>query len=50
MPVDYNKAPFPWFGGKSAASEAVWAALGDPAHYVEPFAGSLAALLRPMDQ
>jgi hypothetical protein len=46
MPVDYNKTPFPWFGGKSAAAEAVWAALGDPAHYVEPFAGSLAALLR----
>ena len=46
MSVDYNKTPFPWFGGKSAAAEAVWAALGDPAHYVEPFAGSLAALLR----
>lgn len=39
------KAPFPWFGGKSQAAEAVWAALGDVEHYVEPFAGSLAVLL-----
>ncbi len=41
-----NKTPFPWFGGKSAAAPAVWAALGDCEHYVEPFAGSLAVLLR----
>lgn len=40
-----GKAPFPWFGGKSRAAPVVWAALGDPAHYVEPFAGSLAVLL-----
>ena len=40
------KAPFPWFGGKSRAAEAVWSALGDVNHYVEPFAGSLAVLLR----
>ena len=40
------KAPFPWFGGKSRAAEAVWSALGDVDHYVEPFAGSLAVLLR----
>ncbi len=39
------KAPFPWFGGKSKASDAVWQALGDVPHYVEPFAGSLAVLL-----
>jgi len=39
------KAPFPWFGGKSQAADAVWAALGDCDHYVEPFAGSLAVLL-----
>lgn len=39
------KAPFPWFGGKSQAADAVWSALGDPDHYVEPFAGSLAVLL-----
>ncbi len=44
-------APFPWFGGKRRVASIVWDALGrDPAaggvrHYVEPFAGSLAALL-----
>ena len=40
------KAPFPYFGGKSRAASAVWSALGDVEHYVEPFAGSLAVLLR----
>jgi len=40
------KAPFPWFGGKSRAASVVWAALGDVGHYIEPFAGSLAVLLR----
>jgi len=40
------KTPFPWFGGKSDAAPLVWAALGDCEHYVEPFAGSLAVLLR----
>ena len=39
------RAPFPWFGGKSRASELVWRALGDVPNYVEPFAGSLAVLL-----
>jgi len=40
------RAPFPWFGGKSRAADAVWAALGhDVAAYCEPFAGSLAVLL-----
>lgn len=38
-------APFPYFGGKALACEAVWAALGDPENYVEPFAGSAAMLL-----
>ena len=38
-------APFPYFGGKSLACETVWAALGDPENYVEPFAGSAAVLL-----
>ena len=48
---DARKAPFPWFGGKSRAAPVVWRALGDPAHYVEPFAGSLAVLLaRPEHQ
>ena len=45
MSIDYNKAPFPWPGGKSKAADLVWRLLGDPAHYVEPFAGSLAVLL-----
>ncbi len=39
------KAPFPWFGGKGRAAPAIWQALGDPAGYVEPFAGSAAVLL-----
>ena len=38
-------APFPWFGGKSRAAAAVWAALGDVGHFVEPFFGSGAVLL-----
>ena len=38
-------APFPWFGGKRPAAALVWPALGDPAGYVEPFAGSAAVLL-----
>lgn len=37
--------PFPWFGGKRKAADMVWMLLGDPAQYVEPFAGSLAVLL-----
>ena len=40
------KAPFPWFGGKSRAAELIWSRLGDTPNYVEPFAGSLAVLLR----
>ena len=39
------KAPFPWFGGKSRASELAWARFGAVRNYVEPFAGSLAVLL-----
>jgi hypothetical protein len=38
-------APFPYFGGKRRAAPIVWQALGDPAGYVEPFAGSAAVLL-----
>lgn len=40
-----DKAPFPWFGGKTGASETVWELLGDVPHYVEPFYGSGAVLL-----
>lgn len=46
MTVNYCKTPFPWFGGKADAAPAVWEAFGDVPHYVEPFAGSLAVLLR----
>jgi len=46
--VRQTKAPFPWYGGKQHAAALIWEALGDPAHYVDPFAGSLAVpLLRP---
>jgi hypothetical protein len=45
MAHDEHKAPFPYAGGKSKAAAAVWSALGDVSHYVEPFAGSLAVLL-----
>ena len=42
----FARAPFPYFGGKSRAAHLVWQALGDDlAHYIEPFAGSLAVLL-----
>ena len=44
--VNLHKTPFPWFGGKADAAPAVWSAIGDVDHYVEPFAGSLAVLLR----
>lgn len=39
------KAPFPYPGGKSQIAPKVWELLGDPDHYIEPFAGSLAVLL-----
>ena len=38
-------APFPYFGGKRRAAPIIWRELGDPAGYVEPFAGSAAILL-----
>ena len=46
MISDMRKTPWPWFGGKADAAPQVWEALGDVEHYVEPFAGSLAVLLR----
>lgn len=42
--------PFQWFGGKGRVAPWIWAALGDVDNYVEPFAGSLAVLMRrPVD-
>lgn len=43
------KAPFPYFGGKSTIANIVWAALGQPKHYIEPFFGSGAVLLARPD-
>ena len=43
--MNYQKAPWPYFGAKSKAAPTVWTALGDPDHYVEPFCGSMAVLL-----
>lgn len=43
-----EKAPFPWFGGKSKAAAQIWAAFGPVAeigNYVEPFFGSGAVWL-----
>jgi site-specific DNA-adenine methylase len=40
------KAPFPWFGGKSKASNLIWTLLGnDCKNYIEPFYGSGAVWL-----
>jgi len=46
MLINLEKTPFPYFGGKADAAKYVWEALGDVSHYAEPFAGSLAVLLR----
>ena len=43
------KAPFPYFGGKSTVAPVIWAALGQPKHYIEPFFGSGAVLLNRPD-
>jgi DNA adenine methylase len=43
------KAPFPYFGGKAKIAPIVWAALGNPRHYIEPFFGSGAVLLNRPD-
>lgn len=44
--TDLLKAPIIWFGGKQHAAPFVWEALGDVPHFVDPFMGSLAVLLR----
>ena len=38
-------APFPYFGGKRTVAADVWARLGNPTQYIEPFCGSAAVLL-----
>ena len=38
-------APFPYFGGKRDIARDVWARLGRPKQYIEPFCGSAAMLL-----
>jgi DNA adenine methylase len=43
------KAPFPYFGGKSAVAAEVWSRLGSPSHYIEPCFGSGAVLLARPD-
>ena len=43
--MNYLKAPFPWFGGKSRVAPIVWERFGDVPNYVEPFFGSGAVLL-----
>lgn len=44
------KAPFPWFGGKSAVAHRVWERIGDVPNLVIPFFGSGAELwARPKD-
>ena len=44
--TNLDKAPFPWFGGKANAAPMVWRLLGDVHHYVEPFFGGGAVLLK----
>lgn len=44
--ADVLKSPFPYFGGKSRVADLVWSRLGNVDNFVEPFAGSLAVLLR----
>jgi DNA adenine methylase len=38
-------SPFPYFGGKRTVAANVWARLGSPSQYIEPFCGSAAVLL-----
>ena len=38
-------SPFPYFGGKRSVAAEVWARLGSPSQYIEPFCGSAAVLL-----
>lgn len=42
--------PMPYFGAKTKVAADIWARLGNPLNYVEPFAGSLAVLLARPDE
>ena len=44
-----ERAPFPYFGGKSRVAAEVWARFGDVPNFVEPFFGSGAVLLARPD-
>lgn len=44
--VGIQNSPFVWFGGKRKVANLVWDRLGDVNHYIEPFFGSGAVLLR----
>jgi site-specific DNA-adenine methylase len=43
--ADKLKVPFPYFGGKKDVASLIWARLGNPPNYIEPFFGSGATLL-----
>lgn len=43
--MDKMKAPFPYFGGKSAVADVVWQRFGAVKQYIEPFCGSASMLL-----
>ena len=45
MAEQANRAPFPYFGGKSSIADLVWKRFGRPKQYIEPFCGSAAILL-----
>lgn len=40
------RSPFQWFGSKRKIAALIWERFGDVNNYIEPFAGSLAVLLR----
>lgn len=48
-PTGRLKPVFPWFGAKTKIADEVWRRFGNPANYVEPFAGTAAVLLRRPD-
>lgn len=47
--IEYLRAPFPYFGGKSMIADLIWRRLGCVKRYIEPFFGSGAVLLKRPD-